>query len=71
MTAAPERDDKYHAEYLPPPPPSPGKILVRAPVDRHGHPVHPDLHLTPELAYQLLKELGSALNDYTADGLNE
>jgi hypothetical protein len=61
---AAERDEKYHAEFVPPPPPAPGKIVVRSPLDSKGHPVHPDLHLTPEQAGELYDVLGSALGDY-------
>ena len=71
VTAA-DRDGKFHAEWIPykPQPAPPGKIFVRAPVDSKGRSLYPDLHLTPEHAEQLYAELGSALNDYTADGLN-
>lgn len=71
MTAAAERDEKFHADYIPPPAPAPGKIWVRSPVNSKGHPSFPDLHLTPDQAEQLREALGSALNDYTADGLND
>jgi hypothetical protein len=72
LKKAAERDGKFHAEWIPykVQPAPPGKIYVRAPAGSHGHPVCPDLHLTPEQAEQLRDELGSALNDYTADGLN-
>jgi hypothetical protein len=62
VTAAVERDDKFHAEYVPPPPPAPGKIVVRSPIDKRQQPVFPDLHLTPEQAIQLQEALGHALN---------
>lgn len=70
VTAAGERDDKFHAEYIPPPPPAPGKIVVRAPLDKRNQPQHADLHLTPEQAEQLISELTSALDVYleTIDG---
>jgi len=70
VTAAVERGDKFQAAYIPPPPPAAGKILVWAPLDKRGHPICPDLHLTPEQAEQLLEALGTALNDYTAMGLS-
>lgn len=69
MSAADDRDSKFHAEYVPPPAPAPGKIFVKAPLF-HGRPVCADLHLTPDQAEELRNELGSALNDYTAAGLN-
>lgn len=64
VTAASERDEKFHAEYVPPPAPAPGQIWVRSPVNSKGHPVFPDLHLMPEQAMQLQEALGNALNDY-------
>jgi hypothetical protein len=64
MLRVPERDDQFHAEYIPPPPPAPGKILVRAPLDGKGHPVCPDLHLAPEQADQLRNALDQALLAY-------
>jgi len=71
VTAAADRDGKFHAEYVPPPPPAPGKIIVKSPLDDRGRPVCADLHLTPDQADDLRRELGSALNDYTAAGLSE
>lgn len=64
MTAAAERDDKFHADYIPPPLPAPGQIWVRSPVNSKGHPVFPDLHLMPEQAQQLVEALEDALNAY-------
>jgi hypothetical protein len=64
VTAAAERDDKFHAEYIPPPPPAPGKIVVWAPTDSKGRPICPDLHLTPAQAEQLMDTLNGALNVY-------
>lgn len=61
-----ERPDKFTAEYIPyiPPPPVPGKILVKAPLDKRGNPITHDLHLTPEQAEQLMDALNGALNVY-------
>lgn len=62
----PARDDKFHAQYLPPPPSPPGKIFVKAPADSHGRPLCADLHLTPEQAEQLMEVLNDGLHQYLA-----
>ncbi len=64
MTAAAERPDKITAEYIPPPPPAPGKIIVRAPLDKRGHPIFPDLHLDPNQVEELMDACNGALNVY-------
>lgn len=63
MTAV-DRDDKFHASYVPPPPPAPGMIVVHAPVDAKGRTICSDLHLTPEAAEQLRDALDKAIMDY-------
>lgn len=64
MSAASDRDSKFHAEYVPPPPPAPGKIFVKCPLDDRGRPVCSDLHLTPDQAEELINELNGALQQY-------
>jgi hypothetical protein len=64
VTAAAERGDKITATYIPPPPPAPGKFLVRAPLDNRGHPIFPDLHLTPEQLEELMDAANGAMNVY-------
>lgn len=64
VTVGAERPDKITAEYVPPPPPAPGMIVVRAPLDKHGHPVFPDLHLSPEEIEELMDACNGALNVY-------
>jgi hypothetical protein len=64
VIAAANRSDKYEASYVPPPPPAPGKILVRAPVDKRGNATHMDLHLTPDQAEQLMDALNDAIQQY-------
>ncbi len=64
VTAAAERPDKISAEYIPPPPPAPGKIVIRAPLDKRGHPKFPDMHLTPEEVEELMDAANGALNVY-------
>ncbi len=61
---AAERGDKITAEYVPPPPPAAGKIIIRAPLDKRGHPVFPDLHLTPEQVEELMDAANGAMNVY-------
>ncbi len=64
MTAAPKRPDKITAEYVPPPPPAPGKIIIRAPLDKMGHPLFPDLHLTPEQTEELIDAGNDGIQEY-------
>jgi hypothetical protein len=64
VTAAAERSDKYEASYVPPPPPAPGKIVVRAPADKRGNAAHMDLHLTPDEAEQLMDALNDGIQQY-------
>ncbi len=61
---AAERSDKITATYIPPPPPAPGKIVVKAPFDAKGHPLFPDLHLLPEQVEELMDAANGALNVY-------
>ena len=49
------------AEYVPPPAPAPGKIVVKAPLDKRNQPMFPTLHLTPDQAIELLFALTEAL----------
>jgi hypothetical protein len=54
----------FRARYMPPPPPSPGKIVVDPPHDEHGRAICAILHLTPDQARQLMETLKHALDDY-------
>lgn len=58
-----KQPDKITVEYVPSPPPPPGKILVKAPVNERGYPIFPNLHLTPDQALELYVELGNALEE--------
>lgn len=55
--------DIITAEFIPPPAPAPGKIVVKAPADRRGNPVFSTLHLSPQQAYDLWSALGTALEE--------
>lgn len=55
--------EKITAEYVPPPAPAPGKIVVKAALDKRGNPEFSTLHLTPDQAQALVFALMQALED--------
>jgi hypothetical protein len=54
---------KITVEYVPPPAPAPGKIVVKAPKDKRDNPLWPTLHLTPNQALELYIALGNAVEE--------
>ena len=58
-----ERPDKITAVFVPAPPVTapPDRIVVKAPNDRRGHPMFPDLNLSVEQAWELRAALDDAL----------
>jgi hypothetical protein len=58
-------DNCFEAKYVPPRPnPTEGMIVVTPPKDSKGYTICPVLHLTPELAEQLMETLKHAIDDY-------
>lgn len=53
--------DGVTVTYLPPPPPARGRYVIKAPLDRHGHPQFPTLYLSEAQAVNLHAELGAEL----------
>lgn len=57
---------EFAVKYVPPPPPLPGKIFIKAPRDHLGTPVCPDLNLSPEVAEKLMDALYEGIQQYQA-----
>lgn len=60
-TGRSKSSDKITAEYVPPPPQAPGKLLVKFPKDSRGYPIYADLHLTIDQAVELDDAICAAL----------
>jgi hypothetical protein len=61
-----ERPSKITAEFVPAPqlPPLPDKIVIKAPNDKRGFPLFPNLHLSVEQAIELDDAICEALAVY-------
>jgi hypothetical protein len=58
-------DTEFTVEYVPPPQPDPGHVVITPPKDSRGLPRFPTLHLTEDEAYELHAALGEVLNELT------
>jgi|HubBroStandDraft_6_1064221.scaffolds.fasta_scaffold814715_2 hypothetical protein len=59
-----ERSDKITAEYVPSVVVTVDKIVVKAPLDKRGYPIFPDLHLSVAQAIELDDALCQAMAAY-------
>ena len=60
MTNAPERSDKFTYVLDPK---SGADIWLKAPVDKRGRPIFPDLHINVDWAEDLILELSLAIEE--------
>lgn len=60
MTAVAERTDKFTYELNPK---SGADIWMKAPVDKRGRPIFPDLHINVDWAEDLILELSLAIEE--------
>lgn len=60
MTAAPERTNKFTYALDPK---SGADIWLKAPVDKRGRPIFPDLHINVDWAEDLILELSLAIEE--------